>query len=252
MAKVTDGSIIAAKEEYVGQTYQRTTSSLADLWLSLNAGDVVETATTYQFGVHGYFRYTGYDNFVPLKVGYVALDENNNTYIEDYLWAANLPGQSLYNTPIELSQTFTLTKPSYKVGIVPYVAVGCVNRWGDDGIAGNFWKYGYSQGIMIMSSDATGSNSYYTSKLWTLTHNNNTQTLQCYTLAGNTNALTEIYSYENASAIVQPAGGLFIANSSGTYTRASKVYVYNSSGVPKLATTVTIYDSSGNPHTVLC
>lgn len=247
-APTIDSAMGLRAGEYVGDVLQRNPGVLQNLYMELTAGNIVETSSQITFDVKGGFAYNGYDNFAPVIVGYIAYYSDNTVYKTDaYIGFFTQTLSANKNKTHYAYSTFTLTKPSKTISILPYVQVGCINRWSADGTAGNDWTYFNTEyGIMCMSSDSSGG-SKYTANTTIVTYNGIRREIPCYSLWGCSNTSNNA-NYANGYEVYSPFVSIY--DSSGKPHYATNIYVYDSSGKPHKATAITVYDSSGKPHTM--
>lgn len=230
----------------VGQSFQRVTSGIVEVWMSLSSAVTAETATQITFSITGGFGYSGYGNFLPYRVGFQCFYPTGTS-----LYAYNYGSGTITNTASggatnTLTKTFTINKPSTEVGICPYVQVGGFNYWGSHGTAGDDWYFGNTNGILLIYADH---GSYCnTGPTWSFTSGGKTATLDTFTLSGR-GGTDATLSYANCPYILPCKNPVSVYNSSGAPKTASAIYVYGSDGKPKKATSITIYNSSGNPRT---
>ena len=218
--------------------------------------DVVENATSITITIDAAMWYGGYNNYVPWEVGVYKVPKGA-TSINDFdntgLYVQGRKDQTLTMYDGNRNwvwwqfgeQSFTIEKTSEEFGLIPYMKVGSINYWSDRGDLGSGDYHIYSNYYGILCMYSVENNAYHKKMTY------HSVELDAFHLLGGITDTTTA-SYSNCPIIVRPAGGLFVANSSGVYKRASKIYVYNSAGVPKLATSITVYDASGVGHTMSC
>ena len=244
----TSGVIASIAGTNVGTTWQRTTGATVDLWMRHDAGDVTEDRENIWFSVGGCFAYAGYDNYVPMRVGWLTY-KSDGTYVtsgaSQHVITRTYPADK--GKGYEYYARFRVAKQAYPQKLLTYIQVGCVNRWGSDGTAGNFWVFGNEYGIMEMNSDSTGSAGKYTANTWPYTANGSTLTLQCFTLC---RPGTGILNGSNSVYTINAKGGLEVYKGANNHTKAIGIYVYDGNKKARHAKTVTVYDGSKKPHTV--
>lgn len=231
----------------VGTSYQRATSNAVECWMSLSSTITAETSTTITFSVTGGFGYSGYNNFLPYRVGFQCFYPSGSSLYAYNYGSGTITSTASGGATNTLTKSWTINKPSTTVGICPYVQVGGFNYWGDHGTAGDDWYFGNTNGILLIYADH---GSYYnTGPTWNFTYGGKTATLDTFTLSGKggTNATL---SYDNCPYILPCKIPVSVYNSSGSPKTADAIYVYNSDGKPCKATSVTVYGSDGTPKTM--
>lgn len=252
----TDGKMASRAGVQVGETYQTATGGHVAIWMRMDAGDISETSTSISFSVGGAFAYTGYDNFVPMRAGYIAFKSDGTVYTDGAAQTYfNCTTQAQMGSDMEYYARFTVTKPKYMISICPYLQVGTINAWSDGGSFGNgnmLWGWGSDpgdgrgdRGIMQMYSTT---NAIYNSNYWDYVSpvTSKRGNLQCFGRYGSSGS--DSLSYASGYKVSgQPV--IYVYNSSGKPIGTSKIYIYNSNGAPRQAKSITVYDSSGKPHT---
>lgn len=241
----------------IGQTYQRYTSSLADAYCRGVVGSVVETNTTYSFQYNFQFWYSGIMNFIPTEIGVFGVNSSGTLVpnVAPYT-------QKFYNISSAMREsdgttwkwqwiqetTVSLTKTTTVMGYLPYIKIGCINRWGSDGRFnnGDDWDlFGTTYGILVANSVEDANFNYN----GTWTYNNKTNSLSAYTFMGGCVDHKSL-TYANCPVKIQWVNPIYVYNASSVPRRVSGIYVYNSAGAPKKAKSVTVYGSDGTPKTI--
>lgn len=257
------GLVIEQSYEGVGQlgtTYQRDVATTPALYCRLIVGNVVNSDATYKFTMNSVFKYYGYEDLVFWEQGYFLLDSSGNWINKSFAatsGAADYQTGCLYtynggaqmtagagSQGIWLGEcTFTVPKPS-SGAIVPYVKIGGIGKWTSDYTAGNLWVWGNEYGCMVINS-ITSQHDWYG---LTATFNGVTKSIQCMTVTGTT---TTSCNFNLSSSLIKVTRTypIWVANSSGKYSKAKGVSVFPS-GSKKAAKSVTCYDSSGKGHTI--
>lgn len=240
----------------LGQSHQHEPVSLADVWGHITSDVIAEDANSVTINMNAAFWYGGYDNYVPWEIGLYKVPEGT-TSRENFSVLNSAQGRWDITAPMYESDgitwkwgwmtetSFTVQKTSERFGIIPYMKIGCISRWGSMGDlgSGDYWIYGNKNGILCLNSVT---NSAHQSSM---TYHG--VGLDAFLLIGGGTDNTS-FTYANSPKIVEPTSPIFVANPSGIYKKATNIYVYNASGAPKRASSVTVYDSNGSPHTIYC
>lgn len=247
-----DGSIVNKTGRWVATTWQRATSNYASLWMSLLAGNVSETSTSYAFTMNISLGFNGYENRFIWEQGYIwwYADDTANVHYGPYQ-QGYFDATATFETRWCQEITHVIQKESRAKLVMPYgkilgiarpdiPAAGMGNR-DNHYTNGDFWIFGNQYGLLEFTEFASWGYGAYDGGY-------NGVNLDAVSLWGGTGT-GDGFQASECPIRVGSLPNVWVHNSSGSPRRATAIYVYDSSGKPRRATSITVYNSSGKPRT---